>query len=85
MSLSRVGQTKLHAILVKWSRAIQHASAEHSRPNSFGVVELAGEYRLTKRDGYRIGRERMNDLWAFLGGNEGWGSKPTYSKGRFYV
>lgn len=85
MSLSNDGKVKLADILARWSTALKRAAAEHGRPNSFGVVELAEEYRLTKRDGYRIGQTRLPDLHNWLGGRDGWGSAPTYSKGRFYV
>ena len=85
MSISHKSALKLESILFKWSQAITHASEEHGRPNSFGVVELAKEYGLNPRDGYRLGTERRQALWERLGGSEKWGSCPTYSKGRFYV
>lgn len=71
--------------LTRWTIALKHAVAEHGRPNSFGVVELAVEYGLRKRDGYFFGQKYMFDLWQMLGGRDGWGSCPTYAKGRFYV
>lgn len=85
MSLSNAGKVKLGFILTKWSKALKHASDEHGRPNSFGVRELAIEYNLNPVDGYRIGTTRLPDLWGFLGGHEGWGSKPTYKRGWFHV
>ena len=85
MSISRRAESRFNVILLKWSRALKHAAEEHGRPNSFGVVELATEYGLRKRDGYRLGRTRTFDLWQFLGGHERWGSQPTYQNGRFYV
>lgn len=71
--------------LAKWSEAIKHEAELHGRPNSFGVMELAGEYGLNPRHGYYLGFCRMFDLWQVLGGHDGWGSAPTYEKGRFYV
>ncbi len=85
MSISKASEAKLRRILSHWSEAIKDESAQHGRPNSFGVRELAGEHMLNPRDGYRIGQSRLPDLWSFLGGRKGWGSCPTYSHGRFYV
>ena len=76
---------RLETILRAWSKALARAAEEHGRPNSFWVRELATEYGLTARDGYRIGSTRRHDLWLWLGGLQGWGSCPTYSKGRFFV
>ncbi len=85
MSISRRSEEKLRRILRLWSQAIRTESAEHGRPNSFGVRELAGEYGLDPRDGYRIGATRRSDLWQWLGGHDGWGSAVVYENGRFYV
>lgn len=71
--------------VAKWSAAIKHSAEEHGRPNSFGVVELATEFGLRPRDGYYLGQQRTFEIWEALGGHEGWGSAPTYSRGRFYV
>lgn len=54
--------------------------AEHGRPNSFGVAELAGTYNLNPRDGYYL-KVRVFELWEYLGG-EAWGEL-SYVKGRF--
>jgi hypothetical protein len=71
--------------LDRWSKALKREVELHGRPNSFGVTELAGEYGLTRRDGYYLGKFRLFDLWQRLGGHDGWGSAPTYSNGRFYL
>lgn len=75
--------------ILRWASAIKHASDEHGRPNSFGVVELATEYGLKKRDGYffgsKLGLSYMPELWQALGGHDGWGSMLTYANGRYYV
>jgi hypothetical protein len=83
--ISKRGALKLRTILDRWSAALKHSAEEHGRPNSFGVVELAAEFNLKRRDGYRIGRTRLYELWQWLGGRDRWGSAPTYEKGRFYV
>lgn len=81
-----MGAQRLETALRHWANAIRYESAEHGRPNSFGVLELAGEFgNLDKRDGYRIGQRYLVRLWECLGGRVGWGSRPTYSKGRIYV
>lgn len=63
----------------RWSEVLKHAIEEHGRPNSFGVVELAGEYRLQKSDGYYLGYHRILDFSEACGGGV------TYSHGRFIV
>lgn len=79
MSISHKSSAKLGRILGQWSKALIHATAEHGTDNSFGVVELAQEYGITRADGYRIGATRMRELgqWTRL--------EITYAKGRFDV
>lgn len=68
--------------------ALKRAADEHGRPNSFGAIELhafhdgpapAWARRIGRTDHLRVA------LWERLGGRDGWGSCPTYAKGRFYV
>lgn len=83
--ISRVAEAKLRRIVGEWARALRHEAEQHGRPNSFGVAEVATEYNLTRRDGYRLGQTRRFELWQALGGHAGWGSCPTYHRGRFYL
>lgn len=79
MSISRAAEARLLERLLTWSNALKHARKEHGTPNSFGVVELAGEYGLTKAHGYYLGFCRTPDLTSWCG------FPVEYAKGRFYV
>lgn len=95
MSLSEAGKVKLHRILFTWTRALTKSIDEHGIPNSFGVIELAGEFNLNPRDGYRLGQTRISYLhdWllmdcssvAYAAQFANDGPKIRYRKGRFYV
>lgn len=72
----------------KLASAIRRAVGEHGQPNSFGSDELEQVYcGPAKRRIQKIGRSSFGraELYKALGGREGWGSAPTYNKGRFYV
>lgn len=78
--ISKRAEARLRQILSQWARALARSVEEHGTPNSFGVVELAGEFNLTRRDGYRLGRERLQELQARLHG-----FVLNYKSGRFTV
>lgn len=78
--ISKKAEARLRQILSQWGRALSISVEEHGAPNSFGVVELAGEFNLKKRDGYRLGRERLVELQSRV-----YGFTLTYAKGRFSV
>lgn len=78
--ISDAGARKLRKILSEWSNALRDEIDKHALPNSFGVREMAGEYRLNPRDGYRLGTTRLIDLRAWTADDT-----ITYKRGRFYV
>lgn len=65
--------------VAKWGGALKREAAEHGVPNTWGVVELALLYGLTKRHGYYLGFCRLRELSAAAG------HEVTYSKGRFAI
>lgn len=75
------------------AKAINKAVHDHGRPNTFYTSELEEEYGgPSKAWCNKIGRASMNphhryfnDLYAALGGYYGFGSAPTYHKGKFFV
>lgn len=78
--ISKRAEARLRQILSQWARAISISVEEHGTPNSFGVVELAGEFNLVRRDGYRLGRERLQELQARVHG-----FVLHYKHGRFHA
>jgi hypothetical protein len=83
MGPSKAQWRRIWARVELWGKALENEIAQHGRPNSFGVMELAGEYGLRPRDGYYLGDCRLSELWERLGG-EKFGPCPTYKRGRFY-
>lgn len=66
MSISYEGGLKLRHILLLWSKALLEDTRRHGIPNSFGCTELAKEYGLVRRDGYRLGTTRIRELELWL-------------------
>lgn len=63
-----------------WGAALKRGAAEHGVPNSFGVIELAGEYRgLDVKEGYYLGKTRCFELTEFTG------YAVSYERGRFVL
>lgn len=85
MGPSRKQWPIIHHRVKTWAAALKREAEKHSRPNSFGITEMAVEYGLTRRHGYYVGKFRLHELWQELGGHAGWGSCPRYENGRFYI
>lgn len=86
MSLTRDQESTLNRRLTAWSAALADAIREHGADNSFGVMELAGEYPLTRKDGYAIAQNgRVPELQKWLHEKHGIDVELEYRRARFFT
>ncbi len=89
MSLTHQQGATLSRRLTKWSSALVKEIEKHGVPNTFGVVEIAGEYNLSKKDGYALNpnKGRFPELVTWVNARLPLAEEVEmeYKRGRFYV
>lgn len=83
MGPSKKQWARIHSRVRRWGDSLAHSIREHGADNSFGVLELVGEFvGLEPREGYYLAC-RLDMLEARLREEHGLAVSVSYSRGWF--